>query len=142
MKLPTGTWEESASCTCPGTDILCCGPRRPEIDSRDASGHCGDQVVKVRWHENTVFIPPTDWYHQHFNPTNTPAKFLKVASFESRIYPITASDIFKEHGNVISYESQDPKINEIFIEELKKNGIVSAMPTVEEIQKKANNPKH
>jgi hypothetical protein len=109
-------------------------------DQPFASGH-GDQVVKVRWHANTVFIPPTDWYHQHFNPTNTPAKFLKVASFESRVFPLTARELFKEHANVISYDKQDPKINEIFAEELKTNGVESAMPTAEEINKRAKEHK-
>jgi len=109
-------------------------------DQPYASGH-GDQVVKVPWHKNTVFIPPTDWYHQHFNPTRTPAKFLKNASFESRVYPLTAKEVFREHGFVISYETQDPEINKIFLAELKKNGITSEMPTVEEIEKKAKDAK-
>ncbi len=105
-----------------------------------ASGH-GDQVIRVPWHANTLFVPPTDWFHQHFNPSGEPAKFIKVAGFLSRIYMLTARELFEEHSTVITFENEDPKIKEIFEEEVKKNGRRSNMPSVEEILKKANEPK-
>ncbi len=101
-----------------------------------ADGH-GDKVVRVDWHANTVFIPPTNWYHQHFNPSGTPARFIDLVSFVSRVYPPTAKVIFSENPTVISYEDQDPEINKIFESEVKKNGTRSNMPSVEQIRRRA-----
>ncbi len=101
-----------------------------------ADGH-GDKVMRVEWHANTVFIPPTNWYHQHFNPSGAPARFINLVSFVSRVYPPTARKVFAEHPVAIGYGDQDPAINEIFESEVKKNGTRSNMPSVEEIRRRA-----
>jgi hypothetical protein len=102
-----------------------------------ADGHA-DKVVRVEWHANTVFIPPTNWYHQHFNPSGTAARFIDLVSFVSRVYPPTAKKVFSEHPVAISYPDQDPAINKIFEEETARNGTRSNMPSVEEIQRHAS----
>jgi hypothetical protein len=101
-----------------------------------ADGH-GDKVVRVEWHANTVFIPPTNWYHQHFNSSGTAARFIDLVSFVSRVYPPTAKKVFAEHPVVISYQDQDPAINTMFEQETSKNGARSKMPSVEDIRRNA-----
>ena len=105
-----------------------------------ASGH-GDKVIRVEWHANTVFIPPTNWYHQHFNPSGSAARFIDLVSFVSRVYPPTAKKVFAEHPVAIAYQDQDPEINAIFEREAAKNGAKSNMPSVDDIRKAAERPK-
>jgi mannose-6-phosphate isomerase-like protein (cupin superfamily) len=106
----------------------------PEIGTTPFKDGHGDKVVRVEWGPNTVFVPPLNWYHQHFNPSPTGARFLKVAAFGNRVQMLASRVVFQEYPVAINYEDEDPQIKAIFEAECIKNGVKSMMPPVEKFK--------
>ena len=113
----------------------------PEIGQTPFKDGKADKVIRVDWGPNTVFVPPLNWYHQHFNPSNEPARFLKVGAFGSRVHLLASAVVFQEYPVVIEYQNEDPKIKQIFEQECAKHGLKSMMPTVERMMQLANEEK-
>ena len=96
----------------------------------------GDKdFVRVDWRHGVVFAPPDQMYHQHFNTSSYPARYLGVCLGSLR-YPfttkqrkiITGMDVsVNDGGYQIEYADQDPRIHRIYMEELAKNGVKSRM---------------
>jgi hypothetical protein len=91
--------------------------------------------VRVDWHHGVVFAPPDRMFHQHFNTAPDPARYLAVA-FGGLRYPFTTEKrhVFmgmdvnvKQGGCQIEYEDQDPRIHQIFLDELAKYEVQSKM---------------
>lgn len=94
-----------------------------------------DDFVRVDWQHGVVFAPPDMMYHQHYNTSVQPARYLAVALGSLR-YPFTNEkmDLFtgvdvsvKDGGRQIEYEDQDPRIHGIYLSELQKYNVPSAM---------------
>lgn len=96
---------------------------------------------RVDWQHGTVFAPPDQMFHQHFNTSPTPARYLATA-FGSLRYPFTeskrrsltgrgadglrqggVSTSVKEGGDQIEFEDQSPRIGELFAEATRRAGI-------------------
>jgi cupin superfamily acireductone dioxygenase involved in methionine salvage len=96
----------------------------------------GDEdFVRVDWNHGVVFAPPDGMYHQHFNTSPEPARYLAIALGGLR-YPMlaekravfTGMDVnVRDGGAQIEYDDQDPRIHRIYLDELKKNGVESGM---------------
>src|SRR5581483_573982 len=92
--------------------------------------------VKVDWKHGTVFAPPDRMFHQHFNVSPIPARYLATA-YGSLRYPFTESkrkSLFggvstsvKQGGDQIEYEDQSPRVQRLFEEETRKAGAKSQM---------------
>ena len=92
--------------------------------------------VKVDWKHGTVFAPPDAMFHQHFNTSAVPARYLATA-YGSLRYPFTegkrkalfggVSTSVKAGGNQIEYADQSPRIHELFKRETAKNGVTVRM---------------
>jgi len=91
--------------------------------------------IRVDWQHGVVFAPSDQMFHQHFNTSEHPARYLAVAMGSLR-YPFTADKrrVFmgmdvnvKDGGCRIEYENQDPRIHKIFLSELAKHGVKSGM---------------
>jgi quercetin dioxygenase-like cupin family protein len=91
----------------------------------------GDQVVRVDWLPGSVFCPPTNWFHQHFNTGPEPALQLalrcgsqryplgiRVAAIRAGVYTSV-----KQGGTLIEYDDEDPSIRETYETELANKGI-------------------
>jgi oxalate decarboxylase/phosphoglucose isomerase-like protein (cupin superfamily) len=97
---------------------------------------------QVRWRHGTVFAPPDRMFHQHFNTSDKPARYLATA-FGSLRYPFTESKrrallgsskesqgavavSVKLGGDQIEFEDQSPRIDALYREETAraKNGPV------------------
>jgi mannose-6-phosphate isomerase-like protein (cupin superfamily) len=93
------------------------------------------EFVRVDWHPGVVFAPPDGMFHQHFNTSPQPSRYLALA-FGSLRYPITTDkkkivlgvDVdVKSGGAQIEYTDQDPRIHALYLSELKKSGVASGM---------------
>ena len=95
----------------------------------------GEQVVRVDWVPGSVFSPPTNWFHQHFNTGPEPAlqlalrcgsqKFplgIRVAAIRAGVYTSV-----KEGGTLIEYNDEDPAIRQTYEAELARKGIMLNM---------------
>ena len=79
----------------------------------------GGEKVICPWQEASIFVPPDNWYHQHFNSGAGSARYLALAplpQFQGTAY-----------RHQIEYPDEDPFIREKFAEELGKNGLESLM---------------
>jgi gentisate 1,2-dioxygenase len=87
------------------------------------------------WRHGCVFAPTDMLYHQHFNTSAEPARYLAIA-FGGLRYPtladkratFTGMDVsVKEGGRQIEYEDEDPRIRRLYEEELRRSGVLSRM---------------
>lgn len=90
---------------------------------------------RVDWKHGVVFAPPDGMFHQHFNTSPDPARYLAIA-FGGLRYPMTEAKrrVFmgmdvnvRDGGAQIEYEDQSPRIHKMFLEDLDKHGAVSKM---------------
>ena len=85
----------------------------------------GDKIF-VPWQERSVFVPPNQWWHQHFNVGPTPARYLAFHVIPTLLqYSNQAESVAR---NQIEYPNEDPAIREHFGAELAKRGLTSLMP--------------
>lgn len=91
---------------------------------------------RVDWQHGTVFAPPDQMFHQHFNTSAKPARYLATA-YGSLRYPFTESKRKSLFGGVstsvklggaqIEYEDQSPRIHQLYEEATRKNGVTVRM---------------
>ncbi|MBO0704663.1 MAG: hypothetical protein J2P39_05030 [Candidatus Dormibacteraeota bacterium] len=91
--------------------------------------------VRVDWQHGSVYAPPDMMFHQHFNTSPYPARYLAVA-FGGLRYPFTEDkrrtfngmDVsVKDGGRQIEYEDQDPRIHRMYVEEAERHGFAPKM---------------
>jgi mannose-6-phosphate isomerase-like protein (cupin superfamily) len=99
--------------------------------------------LKIDWGHGVVFPPADKQFHQHFNTSREPARYLATGVGGLR-YPLTTmnrrsllglkpgekgavSTSIKEGGDQIEYDDQDARIQQIWIEETKKTGVDQKM---------------
>jgi uncharacterized RmlC-like cupin family protein len=97
----------------------------------------GDKdFVRIEWKHGTVFAPPDQMFHQHFNAAHVPVRYLATA-FGSKRYPFTnakrkmagaVATSVKQGGDQIEYEDQSPLIARLFAEALDKAEVQVKMP--------------
>lgn len=98
---------------------------------------------RIEWKYGTVFPPADKQFHQHFNASAHPARYLATGVGGLR-YPMTyaqrrsllgvnpgekgaVSTSLKDGGDQIEYEDQDSRIHKIWLEEMKKNHVEPKM---------------
>ncbi len=84
---------------------------------------------EVKWYPGTMFVPPGMWWHQHFNPGPTPARYLAIR-WGSTKWKVTryldhqgVDKNAKEGGNQIEYADQDLRVHRMFVERCQANGV-------------------
>ncbi len=87
---------------------------------------------RIDWGPGWVYAPPDQMFHQHFNTSPTPSRYLAVA-FGSIRYPVTSDkrglfgngvDVdVNRGGRQIEYEAEDPRIAETYRRELARWGL-------------------
>jgi oxalate decarboxylase/phosphoglucose isomerase-like protein (cupin superfamily) len=88
----------------------------------------GGEKIVCPWQEASVFTPPADWFHQHFNVGNGPARYLKFGHMSQ----------FAGHrtNGQTEYANEQPWVREKFEAELAARGAKSLMPS--EVYENAN----
>jgi hypothetical protein len=96
-----------------------------------------DDLQRVDWSYGVVFPPCDQQFHQHFVTSNNASRYVAVGASSSR-YPLQESRkrayfgngeksatslSVKLGGDQIEYEDQNPRIHQIWLEEMKKAGI-------------------
>ena len=96
------------------------------------------ELERFDWEHGSVFAPADRQFHQHFNVSPEPARYLAIA-FGSLRYPTVADKLatwmgmdvsVTEGGRQIEYEDEDPRVRERYEAELVKRGIRSGMDEV------------
>jgi quercetin dioxygenase-like cupin family protein len=90
------------------------------------------------WKPGAVFTPTDMLFHQHFNTSAEPARYLAIA-FGGLRYPTLGDkrktfalmDVsVRDGGRQIEYGDEDPAIRELYERELRKHGVPSGMDEV------------
>jgi quercetin dioxygenase-like cupin family protein len=78
------------------------------------------------WGAGSMMSPPNRWFHQHFNLGKENIRQLALKGWGQK-YPIGGwEQMFKSTdagGDMIEFEDEDPAIREMYVEELRKEGI-------------------
>ncbi len=97
----------------------------------------GDSEFKeIPWKHGFMYTPPFWMFHQHFNTSPQPARYL-ACSLGSRRYPFmslrrkSAEGLFAQSvsqgGRQIEYEEQDPRVHRKWLEAIAETGVPSEM---------------
>ena len=86
-----------------------------------------DQVVRLDWAPGSIFSPPPNWFHQHFNTGSEPAQTLAFFC-GSEQFPLSrhadGANAFANLGGTLrELHADDPAIRRMYEAELAKNGI-------------------
>ena len=85
-----------------------------------------DEPVVVPWQEAALFVPPGQWFHQHFNLGGAPARYLALhPPLQFHGYAEKVEDRKRDQ---IEYPDENPAVRERFETELAKRGRSSLMP--------------
>lgn len=85
----------------------------------------GEEQIIVPWHEASMFVPPNRWFHQHFNVSTDPARYLALSPLKQTR---PGNEDFVPHGDQIEYPDEAPWIREMFKKEVEKRGGNVVMP--------------
>jgi len=85
----------------------------------------GQPRIRIDWRPGSLFVPPANWFHQHFNPSPEPTRYLalKPWGFTYKVEDLSKTDQdIKSGGTQIEYQDQDPEIHAVFVSECRKRG--------------------
>src|SRR5262249_20975614 len=95
----------------------------------------GEELKKYKLDAGSLLVPPESWVHQHLNICAEPTPYLALQTFCSRKISGPrkkwgTSESVKTGGDQIEYEDEDPRIRQMFEDELAKRGVRSQMDGV------------
>jgi hypothetical protein len=85
-----------------------------------------EEPIVIPWQEAALFVPPDRWFHQHFNLSGEPARYLALhPPMQFHGYAEKAEDRKRDQ---IEYPDEDPAVRQRFEAELASRGLESRMP--------------
>ena len=93
-----------------------------------------EEPVRIDWQPGSLFAPPEQWFHQHFNTGPSPAKYI---AFKPRSRKFRTKGKFMNNvsrklgGTMIEYEDENPAIRAQYERECARNGVQVNMRPVE-----------
>jgi hypothetical protein len=88
----------------------------------------GKEPMRIDWKPGSVVVPPDQWFHQHFNSGNEPARYLALRwnnwRFKSIMWGNERSTFtsVKDGGWQVDFEDEEPAIHRDFLAALEKSG--------------------
>ncbi|MEE9290457.1 MAG: cupin domain-containing protein [Alphaproteobacteria bacterium] len=131
-EFPVGTYKKAHKHG-PGANVIILGGQGFTLLWQDGKW---DQRVKVDWKPGSIVVPPSQWFHQHFNSGPIPARYLALRWGSNRYKFRPGSDddtkggtetSTREGGNQIEYDDENPEIHRLFEEELSRSGAICHM---------------
>jgi oxalate decarboxylase/phosphoglucose isomerase-like protein (cupin superfamily) len=97
----------------------------------------GKPKMRFDWQRGSLLVPGRMWFHQHFNTSKEPARYIAFRWHSKKFLPgkhfLEGEKWWlstKLGGNQIEYEDEDPEIREIYKKELEKEGIEMELPEI------------
>jgi oxalate decarboxylase/phosphoglucose isomerase-like protein (cupin superfamily) len=89
----------------------------------------GQEPKRYDWQVGTLIVPPNGAYHQHFNTSTTPARYLAFRNMSVRnAQGVPLSWISRRlGGQQYDYADEPPVVRRLFEEALAKHGLKSRM---------------
>ena len=131
-EFPVGTYKKAHKHG-PGANVIILGGQGFTLLWQDGKW---DQRVKVDWKPGSIVVPPSQWFHQHFNSGPIPARYLALRWGSNRYKFRPGSDddtkggtetSTREGGNQIEYDDENPEIHRLFEEELSRSDAICHM---------------
>src|SRR5437762_2491666 len=104
---------------------------RTKASSADCCSTRTSWPTRCEWKKGTMIVPPSLWFHQHFNTGTTPARYL---AFKSEGVSIrNAQGVPKAWisrrlgGDQIDYADESPRVRQWFAEALATHGLTPRM---------------
>ena len=125
-EFPVGTYKK-AHRHGPGAHVIILSGEGYSLVWPDGSG-----IKKYDWHEGSMIVPPENWWHQHFNAGDKPARYLALRAFGSKKFhgvgkKYQSAVDRKKGGAQIEYQDEDPIVRQWFEEALARRGAQSEM---------------
>jgi mannose-6-phosphate isomerase-like protein (cupin superfamily) len=100
-----------------------------------SNGHA-DDVIEVPWGRGSIYSPPNEWFHQHFNTGKEPARHLAIRGGNLFTLSMLGGDdgthanmiSASEGGSLLEYEEEDPEVRRRYRAALVANGVENQMP--------------
>lgn len=131
-ELPAGTYKKAHRHRA-GVHVICISGRGYSLLWYEGDA----DFRRVDWQYGSVYVPPDQMFHQHFNLSPSRSRYLAIGLGSNR-YPFTESarktksggstTSVKEGGDQIEYEDQSPRIHHLYQEEMQKAGVDIRMP--------------
>lgn len=103
----------------PGANVITLGGEGYSLLWKEGA----DERHRIDWGPYALFTPPMMWFHQHFNTSAGPARYLALHAPQLGIRGGDNAAIEALNPtNQIEYHEEDPWIREQFQQELDKNG--------------------
>ena len=98
--------------------------------------------TRIDWEHGCVYCPPDSMFHQHFNISNHPSRYLALQigtvrypllQMKREIWTVGVDKDVKQGGAQVEYEDQDPRVHRIWLDEIARHGVESRMgPFIDE----------
>jgi quercetin dioxygenase-like cupin family protein len=129
MEFPVGTYARAHRHE-PGAHILI-------LSGQGYSLHWleNEEPIRIDWKPGSLFAPPEQWFHQHFNTGPSPAQYI---AFKPRSRKFRTKGKFMNNvsrklgGTMIEYEDESPQIRALYERECSRHGVpvnMRAVPT-------------